>query len=295
MKSVSILFVVLLLSGAQARDFLFPSVNPPGDLRPDQVEQYITIIWDDNAYSGKAGTNYEGNPNVSSFTDQSWVNGIRSEGGWITTGNKNELNITEGDMGMSWATYTLAGRKAYSYPLWHEHTEYSPQIPDTVIHNDTIWACTDWPVGELIDEEDFVFDETPPFAPPQVYSGDIPGWFSPPWTPVGEVDREPRRINPDGSPITFTFNVISGLMVPTWPIDWQARESKYGYYVPNEEFYPEGTPHTERHSKIAASWGREMPIYETEDQETLFIEGYITQAYIEARDAGHEIGNHTLD
>ncbi|MGM0461023.1 MAG: hypothetical protein ACQEQ4_01215 [Fibrobacterota bacterium] len=271
----------IIASAATAQDYLFPSVNPPGGFTPEEVNQYITIIWDDNAYSGKTGTNYEPEPPPLKFTEQGWVGGRRVEGDWSTDG-VNPLSLEEGDMGMTWAAYSLTGFEAEPAMNWSSMVAYSGG--DQVRYNDTVWEATGWAqAGE------------PPFLDPR-YPDQNGGDWEHVWKYLRVLgDQSPTKTNPDGSQIKFTFNVISGLMVPTWPSNWQARESDYGYYVPNEEFYPEGTPETERHSKIAASWGREMPIYSSEAKEEVFVQGYINQAYEEALLLGHEIGNHTID
>jgi peptidoglycan/xylan/chitin deacetylase (PgdA/CDA1 family) len=42
--------------GDPGNDFLAPSQNPPGGLRPNQVPQFVSLGWDDNAYSGLEGS-----------------------------------------------------------------------------------------------------------------------------------------------------------------------------------------------------------------------------------------------
>ncbi|MGM0444180.1 MAG: hypothetical protein ACQEQV_08345 [Fibrobacterota bacterium] len=328
-----VLLALVAATLSAGEDYAFPSVNPPGGKRVEDVNQYISIIWDDNAYSGKAGTNYEGHPGIESFSDQSWVNGIRDEGGWKTSDNKNELNLEEGDMGMSWASQTLAGRTPLAYTQWDKTGAYSPQVPDTVVHNDSVWACVDWPISTGEDTVEMTTSEgvdttiiQKVYAEPAILDTSAGNTFTveewngteyvekeltwdemdqstksdireqyKAWSFVEAVASGLSRTNPDGSPILFTFNVISGLMVPTWPVDWQARESKYGYYVPNEAYYPDDYNPANTHSKIAASWGREMPIYTSKNQDTVFIKGYINAAFNDALETGHEIGNHTID
>ncbi|MGM0444179.1 MAG: hypothetical protein ACQEQV_08340 [Fibrobacterota bacterium] len=287
-KRIMLLLTAAAVVASAAEDYAFPSVNPPGGKRPEDVNQYISIIWDDNAYSGKTGTNYEPKAGDLEFTDQGWVGGKRVEGDWSTEGD-NPLEIQEGDMGMSWAAYSLAGFKAEPAMAWSELASYSKG--EIVRYKDTVWKASG-----------YINAGTEPVA---LDTDTIPGWDTlPEWEQNSFIseypwlverivgNQTPTRTNPDGSELKFTFNVITGFMVPTWPVRWQARESKYGYYVPNEEFYPDGEV---LHSKVAASWGREMPIYKTAEQEQVFVQGYIQQAFEEALNLGHEFGNHTID
>jgi len=290
-----ILAVFCAASVSFAQNYNFPSPLPPTG-STSGVRQIITFIWDDNAYSGKKGTNYEGPSTTSGqFTTVNWVGGLRDEGGWVTTTNKNELNIKEGDFGMGWAAYRLAGRNNPGYPKWDPLSPmllgrgaapyYSPNKPggysDTVLYNDVIYACTDWIADAATNKQ----------APDQ----------SEVWTVVRPFTDKIFKTNPDGTPITMTFNVITGLIVSAFPIDWQSRESKYGYYVPNEEFYAAGTGWGSRHSKISVTWGREYAIFNdkaadaAKDYTKLFTRGYIEEVFAEALELGHEIGNHTID
>ena len=43
-------------SGYAYKDRRLPSALPPGDLRPDQVPMFVTIGFDDNAFSGLPGS-----------------------------------------------------------------------------------------------------------------------------------------------------------------------------------------------------------------------------------------------
>lgn len=84
-----------------AQDYMFPSSNPPANLKPADVEQYVCLMWDDIAYSGRKGTPYE------TATGQAWSEISRVEGDtyqfktWHSS--KNEFNLKEGDIGASWA------------------------------------------------------------------------------------------------------------------------------------------------------------------------------------------------
>ncbi|MCL1947426.1 MAG: T9SS type A sorting domain-containing protein [Chitinivibrionia bacterium] len=298
----AIVFAAASLSFAQTvhTNYAFPSPMPPtGDL--NGVKQIVSFIWDDNAYSGKKGTNYEGpSTKAGTFTTQNYVGGYREEGGWATTGN-NELNIQEGDFGMSWAINGLSGRNIIPYPDWNPNSDvlksrpvgaqtYSPNLAggysDTVVYNEVIYACVDW-VGT--GENDIPPDQT------------IPDRMKPLWSVVRPVGSRTFKQNPDGSPITMTFNVITGLIVTAYPIDWQSRESKFGYYVPNDEFYKVGESHNNRHSKISVTWGREYAIFndkaadDTRDVSKQFYFGYIEESFRETIKLGHEVGNHTID
>lgn len=177
-------------------------------------------------------------------------------------------------MGMSWAAYTLAGAKPVSYAAWAADFAYQK---DTVVYNDSAWCpVRDWPPKAMI---------------PQIYPEGTDTW-SQHWKLVSALDKSRTRSNPDGSDIKFTFNLISGLMVPVWPMGWESRESKFGYWVPNEKDYPDGKV---LHTKIARAWGREMLIWSDKENGTLFQDSYIGDAFREAKDLGHEIGNHTID
>lgn len=270
-----------------AQDFAFPSPMAPNasteGFNKDTLKQIVSFIWDDNAYSGKTGTNYEGSDYPKSgaqFTDVSWVGGKRVEGDWSTTG-KNTDNIKEGDFGMSWAAKTLAGYPSEEAMRWLAAADYKQG--DEVIYNGKLWKARAW-TGK----------------------GTVPGSNYPPanawdpgWDPVKDLSNlTPSKTNPDGSPITMTFNVITGLVVSAFPITWESRESKYGYYIPNAEFYPDGKI---LHTKISVTWGREYAIYNDQtgdaakDPNKMFGLPYLEDVFQEAIDLGHEIGNHTID
>jgi len=271
-----------VFAGPHDYDYAFPSPLPPtGDTTG--VKQIISFIWDDNAYSGKVGTNYEGDdyPNSGkAFTDVSWVGGKRVEGDWSTTG-KNADNIKEGDYGMSWAAKTLSGYPSEQAMRWLAAADYKQG--DEVIYNGALWKARAW-TGK----------------------GTVPGSNYPPannwdpgWDKVKDLSGiQPSKKNPDGSPITMTFNVITGLIVSAFPITWESRESKYGYYVPNAEFYSDGKI---LHTKISVTWGREYAIYNTkagndaQDDKQMFGLPYLADIFQEAIDLGHEVGNHTID
>ncbi len=256
-------------------DYLFPSSNPPAGKSPDDIKQFVVFTWDDNGYSGKRGTQYEDQPG-GNYQNSSWVDGVVIESGWNGT-KPNDLNIREGDMGVSWAARTLAGIRVLAIQPWDDTVSYGPG--DSVIYHDTVWNAAKW---------------TDKGAIPQIYPDSTPDWARY-WNFDRPILTGFTRTNPDGSPIHFTFNVITGLFVPVWPMDWQARESKYGFWKPDPELdYPDGTPIANKHTKIAVAWGRENQIL-VSDGGLEFQQNYIRQAFQEAKDAGHEIGNHTID
>jgi hypothetical protein len=88
-------------------DTVFPSVVNPAGLPADQITQYVSLVFDDNMYSGLTGTYYEADePNVENektWNERSYVGGQFPNGGEAP----NDLNINDGDMGMSWAVQTL--------------------------------------------------------------------------------------------------------------------------------------------------------------------------------------------
>ncbi|MGM0443933.1 MAG: hypothetical protein ACQEQV_07075 [Fibrobacterota bacterium] len=100
MKQVNaVLLVVLAVWTGYGADKCFPSpVNPAGKPAED-VTQYMSIIFDDNAYSGLNGTIYE--PDSGEIP---WDGFGRVGGETINDWEKslNPLNIEEGDMGVSW-------------------------------------------------------------------------------------------------------------------------------------------------------------------------------------------------
>ncbi len=73
-----------------ASNYCFPSANPPGGKKPEEIKQFVSFIWDDNAYSGLAGTMYETG---------------------IGDGYKIVTQAEEGSWGMSWAVRKLAGER----------------------------------------------------------------------------------------------------------------------------------------------------------------------------------------
>lgn len=243
-KRVSVSFLILIISIISVygqKDYLFPSQNPPAGKNPVNVSQFICIGWDGNAYTGKKGTFYETQEYLdakNSGDKNAWIKVGRVEGvmftedaynspnpTWKTVhwdGNTpiaNPENLSEGDMGMSWAIQTLA-------------------------------------------------------------TGDM----------------------------KMTFNVISGYMQPTYGgwVENPDTTTKLGF---NGESYKEYDYSSLQEKWAPISWGREyevvVPKYQsTETGEQLYINpalgvrdqpNWIKEAYLEAINAGHEIGNHTID
>lgn len=275
-KKVAILGLLLTYSTILfAADYCFPSANPPAGKKASDVKQYVVFAWDDNSYSGKRGTQYEDEPG-GNYQNSSWVGGVVIEGG-SPRPKPNVDNLTEGMIGVSWAAQTLSGHIVPTIQFWNDTVAYG--IGDSVIYHDSVWIALIW---------------TTKGAAPQIYPDSAKTWDKF-WkfkkiSPTGLT-----RTNPDGSPIHFTFNVISGLFVPTWPSDWQARESEYGFWVPNQDLdYPDGTPMNAKHTKIAIAWGREMQILTTKRGPDL-QQNFIKEAFEAAIKSGHEIGNHTID
>ncbi len=128
-KLIAAATLVAMATSVMAADPCFPSpVSPKGD---NNITQLVTIIWDDNAYSGKKGTTYETQQYISSgkWEDIGRVDGVMfsentynsSNPTWMTqdwsgTAIPNPGNYTEGDFGMSWAVQKLAsGDKKFTF------------------------------------------------------------------------------------------------------------------------------------------------------------------------------------
>ncbi len=80
--------------------------------------------------------------------------------------------------------------------------------------------------------------------------------------------------NSDGTNVTMTFNMITGLAVEASGVDWQDRESKYGWYR---------DPSTE-HTRISVTWGREYKITSGEGTRP----GWIIPMWQDLLSGGHE-------
>jgi hypothetical protein len=197
-----------------AADYMFPSPKPPANLAPSNplVKQYVAVIFDDNAYSGANGTQYEPptyDP-ANGWATSGWVGGISALG---VSGVANPLGITQAanQIGVSWAKNVLGA-----------------------------------------------------------------------------------KTNPGGAKIHMTFNVITGVFVPTWDIppsnSWQSRASKFGSY--SDPAQPPTA--TAGFYNISRSWGREMAIGTAPGNASEQIDA-ITPMFKSLITAGNEIGNHTID
>jgi peptidoglycan/xylan/chitin deacetylase (PgdA/CDA1 family) len=289
LAALALLFVA---TTAFARNFAFPSPLPPMGGGPgtpgwstgaDSIKQIVSFIWDDNAYSGMIGTNYEGpNTVAGQFLTMNWIGGRRVEGDWATTG-VNHLNIQAGEIGMSWAINTLSGHTAVQAMPWSSMADY--RQGDQVTYEGYLWVARAWTGNGTV----------------PVHNPNAESW-APGWNRVRELGSgTPSRTNPDGSRITQTFNVITGLFTPTAPFaTYMSRESRYGWFRPNLEFFPQGTASTAMHDRIAVAWGREHAIYMTAagigtPSGRRGVIGYLEEVFKEAITLGHEVGNHTID
>jgi hypothetical protein len=259
-----------------ASGYNYPSGGIPGGHSPDQVDQYVTFIWDDNGYSGMNGTSYETKQGTNLYADMGFVGGYvrdwASEGWKVKPGGNNPLNIEEGDMGIAWALHTLAGFDVpQTLENWSASATY--QSGAIVAYEGKLWKATGW-----------------------MAQGTTPGSAGESWATWEEAGTIPEpsysRSNPDGSPITMTFNMISGLFVPAVGSGWQDRESKYGYYTDQD-----ANPYIAEqsgHKRIAISWGREA-MYGTTAIPDRDGTDFMVQMVKRLESSSQEIGNHTID
>ncbi|KMQ50751.1 polysaccharide deacetylase [Chitinispirillum alkaliphilum] len=255
-----LVFVILFFRYANSSDYAFPSHMPPGGKSPSEVNQYIVFNFDDNAYSGLSGTQFEPDPRVA---EANWQNS-----GFVgQQASACGLSIEAGEMGLSWALSTLAGGQADpGYPTFDADTEYPP---GTIVgFQGTLYQSNRWVHGSE--------------GNPQVNTS---GWENRGPASTGGGSRS--RTNPDGSNIRFTFSMLSGLFVDTWGAEWTSRESKFGYFVPSS--------HESRdHDRIAVSWGREMGIGSSQGSYDI-QPNQLVAVVKQAIEAGHEIADHTID
>lgn len=206
-KLFSFLLTVAVVSSFSA-DYLFPSSRPPSKKKPADVEQYVTFIWDDNAYSGLEGTMYESKAGDITWENRSTVGGLIIDG--VQTKNILDIHEDKNPLGMCYALNELAKQNG----------------------------------GQ---------------------SG--------------------------GRPIHFTFNVISGIFLPTWGESWQERESKFGGYEDLSQPY---VKEVSGFKSISRSWGREMKIGKTKGSDDVQKAASVP-VFKQALSDGHEVGNHTID
>lgn len=98
--------IAVMFGAVSATDFCFPSPTNPAGFDPAEIPQYITIMWDDNTYSGLDGTTYEAEPGHIPWSEGNCVggsDGLKTHGFPQWHPSNNSLNIQEGDMGMAWA------------------------------------------------------------------------------------------------------------------------------------------------------------------------------------------------
>ena len=302
-RSFTAAAIAVMAGTALSADFNFPSSGIPGGYSKDEVKQIVSYIWDDNAYSGLNATSYETAPNQS-YADQSWVDGQKPWELYGTKTGKNDFNLKSGDFGVSWAVGKLAAGATITLPPAFSpsgdiNNQYSKD--DEVVYNKQIWKATGWMGSGSI--------PTP---------GDSYQEGEAHWVLVSTVDEyvasKSTVKNPDGTPIHFSFNVISGLFVPQYPNPdakdkydgagddkYKYRVSKYGYWKPNADDkieFPNLAGYTDADMTIPAIWGREQPILDSAngtENVNKELYGQINNAFKMVRDFGHEIGNHTID
>ncbi len=273
-RLASILVFLSLFSTLNAADYCFPSPNPPANLSPSQVKQFVTLIFDDCQYSGEIGTQYEDTavwtyPPADNYKRSGFVGGVHPDLDPYFKG-ANPLNLTVGDFGISWAEGPLAGiRPPVAKDFDSKVTSYS--MADSVVYHDTLWKSSAWMSSPI---------PTPSALPPA-------NSWDPHWIVVSTVDKSLTRKNPDGTPIHFTFNFISGLFIPIWGPDWTAYQSKLGFWVPKPIDSMSQT-------KVAVAWGREQAAGTLEGDSSL-SRPFILHSALRAIANGHEIGNHTID
>jgi hypothetical protein len=257
--------LLVLTSNVIAADYSFPSPNPPANLKPSQVKQYVAFIFDDNQYSGENGTQYEDTavytyPASQNYAKSGFVGGISPD---FTYNPPNPKGYHVGDFGISWAEGPLAGRQVADYTVFSAAETYTQG--KKVSYNGHLWTAKYWTSG----------------AAPDTGSSSA-------WTDNGPVPAETlTRKNPDGSAIHFTFNFISGLFVPIWGPDWTQYQSKFGYWVPK-------AIDAMTQTKIAVSWGREQMCGISEGDSSK-ARPFLRHVALRAISHGHEIGNHTID
>jgi hypothetical protein len=247
-------------------DYNFPSPNPPANIKPSLVKQFVAIIFDDNQYSCENGTQYETKPAYSypasqNYANSGFVGGISPD---FTYNPPNPDGYKVGDFGISWASGPLAGVPIPNYVPYNPTEVYLQG--KQVSYKSHIWTAKYWTQG----------------AAPDTGSSSA-------WTDNGVIPPPTlTRKNPDGTPLHFTFNFISGLFIPIWtPGDWTTYQSKYGFWVPKPI-------DSMAQTKVAVSWGREQMAGTTEGDSSK-ARPFILHGAQRIIANGHEIGNHTID
>ena len=127
--------ITVMAINATCSSFNQPSSGIPGGYNTSEVKQFISIITDDNGYSGEVGTQFEPKPGNSTpvYKDMGFVG---------RTANRDNLTINEGEMGLSWMVRTLAAGKLGPAPeAW---LGQSGAGPFTVNHNGQSWTNSYW-------------------------------------------------------------------------------------------------------------------------------------------------------
>lgn len=298
-RTISASIAVAIMAGASlAADYNFPSHAIPGNVNKEEVKQIVSFIWDDNAYSGLARTHYETAPGQM-FADQSWIGGEKPWG----AAAPNKDNIQPGETGMSWSFTKLAGRKNELPPAQFDPANVNIKQGFKCTYNDTIWEATGWMDGKI----------KPGLHPKYPEKN---GDWEHPWKYISTLEEFMQggleKTNPDGSPILFTYNMITGLFAaqfenPETPgkakgdYGYQYRVTKYGYWQVNEKDkieFPHLSVYKEADQVVPTVWGREQPVKLKESDEGNVngeTYGQINAAARLAQGFGHEMGNHTLD
>ncbi|MCL1947743.1 MAG: T9SS type A sorting domain-containing protein [Chitinivibrionia bacterium] len=284
---------------AQYTNYAFPSPMPPTQ-DTTGVKQIVSFIWDDNAYSGKNGSNYEGPAWMKepAFKNIAWVGGVRAEAAWVFPGpNLNDLNIDEKDckdcFGMAWAAKKLAGYDGIKgYPI------FNPQFLAAYKEGDKFVAVSEstgklgvyvmpfggtafsfsYPSGKGVDEISFDGSyqvSSMNWQTGQMESKPIGDWKGLDWGQKNDLiqsgkfifktDEEPiftsqPKKNPDGSSITMTFNIISGQIIPAVNRMTGNAESSANRQSKWGYWIPNGLYSSTDFGGVAISWGREYPI-----------------------------------
>ena len=107
--------LVLAATAMGQKSYNFPSPWNPAGKPANQVTQYVLYTWDDNGYSGMAGTEYEWRVNPDSPITNERVEGLNP--GWgSATNNGGIFGDTNGShlntIGMVWAYRALADGQA---------------------------------------------------------------------------------------------------------------------------------------------------------------------------------------
>jgi hypothetical protein len=264
-KLISCFAISLFFSISYGADYNFPSPNPPANISPSQVKQYVIFIFDDVQYSGENGTQYEDTavytyPAADNYAKSGFIGGVSPD---FTYNPPNPMNLAVGDIGLSWASGPLAGVPIPDYSPFTLTDIYTQG--KKVSYNGHIWTAKYWTQNSAPD------------------TGSSSAWTDNGVIPPVTLTRK----NPDGSPLHFTFNFITGLFVPIWGPDWTQYQSQFGYWVPKPIDSMQQT-------KVAVAWGREQMCGATQGDSSK-ARPFLVHGALRAKANGHEIGNHTID